>query len=333
MIFFIENYRFRYIVTAGIILFFSILFSTAMGTMSFSAVELIKSLLHVCDNTVTEHVIYNIRLPRIIVAAMVGCNLAIAGALLQGILRNPLASPQIIGVNSGAGLGAILIMVLMPQYIKLIPVAAFGGALVAALIVYALSVKRGSSAGATIVLAGVAISAMLSAFTSCLMFLYSDILEITYSWLLGGLSGRSWNYVQLICPYTFLGVLAAVYISPKMNLFILGDEVGASLGLSIKRHRMFIIICAAVLAGSAVAVAGTIGFVGLIAPHIARLLVGNDYRYLTIFSGILGAVLLVVADTIARTIFLPLEIPAGIVTAAIGAPFFLWLLSEKKSQL
>ena len=333
MVSLIRDYRTRYIVLFSIVLFFTAAISSIVGTISFSSFEVISALIKNSSNPAAEHVIYNIRLPRIIIAAMVGCNLAIAGALLQGVLRNPLAAPQIIGVNSGAAFGAIAVMVLAPANVFLVPLSAFAGAISAVLIVYTLSAKKGSNTGVTIVLAGVAVSAMLQAFTSGLMILHSDKLEVTYSWLLGGLSGRSWPYLEHLWPYTLLGTLIALYFSPKMNLFILGDEVGESLGLSIKIHRLMIIICAAFLAASAVSVAGTIGFVGLVAPHTARLLVGNDYRYLTLFSGVLGALLLVLADAVARTAFQPMEIPVGIITAAIGAPFFLWLLLEKKNEL
>lgn len=315
---------------ASILLVAALFFSVRMGTLRFSLSDIYAALVNSSNGTVAAHVLHNIRLPRILLAALVGFNLAVAGALLQGILRNPLASPQIIGVNSGAAFGAILIMTVFPQNIALVPAAAFAGALCTTGIIYGLTVKRNYNAVSMIVLAGIAVSALLSALTSGMMFLYSDVLEITYAWLLGGLSGRTWQYVQLIIPYTMLGAGIALYMSPKMNLFVLGEEVGASLGLDIGRCRFLILFCASVLAGSAVAAAGTIGFVGLIAPHIARLLVGNDYRYLTIFSGVLGSLLLVVADTLARVLFLPLEIPTGVITAVIGAPFFLWLLLDKR---
>lgn len=324
--------RLLYILISLLLLIIASVLSVRVGTLSFLGHEIWDGLLNRGDGTAVHHVINNIRLPRTIIAALVGSNLAIAGALLQGVLRNPLASPQIIGVNSGAGLGAIAIMVLLPASASMIPVAAFAAAMLTALTVYALSAKKGAGSGVTVILAGVAISAMLHALTSGLMIIYSDTLEVTYSWLLGGLSGRSWSHLRLLWPYTLIGIMLALYLSPKMNLLLLGDEVGESLGLSVVWYRLIIIACAAFLASSAVSVAGTVGFVGLVAPHTARLLAGNDYRYLTIFSAVLGALLLVLADTAARIVFQPLEIPVGIVTAAIGAPFFLWLLFEKKND-
>lgn len=328
----VKDLRWLYIAVSWLVLLLAGMISISVGTLFFSGREIVEGLLNLGDSSAAQHVINNIRLPRTVIAALVGSNLGIAGALLQGVLRNPLASPQIIGVNSGAGLGAIAVMVFLPASASLIPVAAFASAMLTALMVYALSAKKGAASGVTVILAGVAISAMLQALTSGMMIVYSDILEVTYSWLLGGLTGRSWPHFALLWPYALIGTLLALYLSPKMNLLLLGDEVGESLGLSVMWYRLIIIVCAALLAGSAVSVAGTIGFVGLVAPHTARLLVGNDYRYLTLFSGVLGALLLVLADIAARTVFQPLEIPVGIVTAAIGAPFFLWLLFEKKND-
>lgn len=304
--------------------------SITLGTLDFSPGIIWKALRAASEVDLANQVIFNVRLPRILTGLLVGMNLAVAGGLLQGVLRNSLASPQIIGVNAGAGLAAVAIMVLAPGQVSMIPPAAFIGALGAALLVYGLSQSPGAvSSTVHIVLAGVAVSAFLSSVTSGLMILHSDELDITYSWLLGGLSGRSWTYFHLIWPYTAGGILAALFLSPKLNLFALGDEVGKSLGLSIAFYRIALVVTAAVLAGSAVSVAGTVGFVGLIAPHMGRLLVGEDFRYLTPLSALLGALLLVSADTVARTIFQPVELPVGVITAALGAPFFLLLLYRR----
>jgi len=279
------------------------------------------------------HIIWNVRLPRTLIALMVGFNMAVAGALLQGILRNPLASPNIIGASSGAGLAAVIVMSLMPGNIKMLPSAAFLGALLAGLIIYGLARREGRSSGITIILAGIALGALLSAFTSALMILHSDELSVTYTWLAGSLIGRGWPYFALIWPYSLAGGLGAVFLSPRVNLFLLGEEVGKNLGLSVEISKLLIIINASILAGSAVSVAGTIGFIGIVAPHTARMMIGNDYRYLVILSGILGGLLLVISDVLARTLFQPLEIPVGIFTAILGAPFFYFLLYKKRSGL
>jgi iron complex transport system permease protein len=222
---------------------------------------------------------------------------------------------------------------LLPSSINLVPPAAFVGAMLSSLIIYMLSRRGGSSSVTTIVLAGVALSALLSSVTSAIMILFSDDLTITYTWMIGGLTGRGWSYFRLIWPYSLAGVTAAVLLSPQVNLLMLGDEVSKNLGLSIEVSRILVIITASILAGSAVSVAGTIGFLGLVAPHASRMLIGNDNRYLIVLSGLFGGLLLVVADTFARTLFSPLEIPVGIITAALGAPFFLFLLYQRRSSL
>ena len=162
------------------------------------------------------------------------------------------------------------------------------------------------------------------------MMLNSDVLDVTYSWMLGSLSGRSWTAVQSVLPYSVLGLLAALFLAPKINLFALGDEMATSIGLKTDRYRIIIIVIASILAGSAVSAAGAIGFVGLIAPHTGRLIIGNDHKYLIPLSAIFGSILLVVSDTVARTIFQPVELSVGIVTGILGAPFFLLLLHRSK---
>lgn len=325
--------RLSFIVVFAALLGVSVIYSIAVGTINFQIHEFIDVLKGDAAGLISHQIIYNIRLPRILTGALAGMNLAVAGALLQGVLRNPLASPQIIGVNSGAACMAVLVMVVFPGFIDLLPVGAFLGALAASMMVYGLASKQGSGATANIVLAGVAISALLHAFTSALMIINSDELQVTYTWLIGGLTGRGWSHFNMLWPYCLLGLLSAVLLSPKINLFMLGDEIGSSLGLEVKLYRLLIIINASLLAGSAVSVVGTVGFVGLIAPHLARLLLGNDYRYLVVLSAILGSLLLVTADTLARILFQPVELPVGILTAALGAPFFFYLMYRKKNSV
>ncbi len=298
------------------------------GTLPFVPAEVAGALFGRSGDPVADQVIRNIRLPRVLAAVLVGMHMALSGTLLQGVLRNPLAAPNVIGVNAGAGLAAVAVMVLAPGAFAWVPPAAFLGALAAAALVVALGSGLGGfhAASVQIVLAGVAVSAFFGAATSALMIAYSDDLVITYAWLLGGLSGRGWSYLSLLWPYTLVGTLLALALAPKLNLFALGEEVGRSLGLAAGRVRALAILVAALLAGSAVAVAGTVGFVGLIAPHAARLLVRDDYRVLMPLAGLLGALLMLLADTAARTLFQPVELPVGILTAAVGAPFFLLLL-------
>lgn len=322
------------IVAAFIFLCITTVICVFIGTAQFSFAEFFDSI----DGTVKEGYLYqiinNVRIPRIISGILVGMNLAVSGVLLQGILRNPMASPNIIGVNAGAGLMAVLLMTVLPSYLLLLPIASFLGALFASLLIYLIAVSSsGRSSTVHIVLAGVAISAFLSSLTSGIMMLNSDVLDVTYSWMIGSLSGRSWSAVRSVLPYSITGLLAAFFLAPKVNIFSLGDEVASSIGLKTGLYRIIVIIISSVLAGSAVSAAGAIGFVGLVAPHSARIVIGADYRYLIPLSAIFGGILLVISDTLARTIFQPVELSVGIITGVIGAPFFLFLLHRNKKTI
>lgn len=324
-----KKYRITVIVAALVATIMVILYSLTMGTIKVPISEIVNLFRGYESDDLTKTIILNVRMPRILTGLLVGMNLAVAGVLLQGTLRNPMASPNVIGVNAGAGLGAIMTMILFPSNIELIPVTAFAGALIASLLVYGFSIYAKRPSTAHIILIGVALSALFRAFTSGLMTMNSDELAVSYSWLLGNLSGRSWTYFEMIYPYTLLGLAAAVFLSPKINLFGLGDEVSSSIGLSVNLYRVIIIFVASLLAGSAISVAGTIGFIGLIAPHTARLFIGNDYKYLVPLSALFGGFLLILSDTVARTIFQPVELSVGIITSALGAPFFLYILYRK----
>lgn len=327
------TFRMSVILTSAVVLFFISMFSIMIGSSEFSFTEIFSVLKGSINGTLANKVIMNLRVPRVLTGIFVGMNLGVAGSLLQGILRNPMASPNIIGVNAGAGLGAVIVMTVLPQFSTAVPIFAFSGALGATLLIYALSAaNRSINNTVYIILAGVAVSNLLNAVTSGLMMINSDTLEVTYSWLQGSLSGRTWPSVKMILPYSIVGLCTAVIISPKVNLFGLGDELASSMGLSVKFYRVFIMVIASILAGSAVSVTGTIGFVGLIAPHTARILIGNDHKFLIPLSALLGAILLVLSDTVARTVFLPTELSVGIITSVLGAPFFLWLLYNKRKK-
>ncbi len=317
---------------ACMVLVVIILHGIANGTLKFSFSQVVCVLVGLPEERLVAQIIGNVRLPRVLTGMLVGMNLAAAGSLLQGVLRNPMASPSIVGVNAGAGLAAVAMMVVAPTLSAHIPLAAFLGAISAALLIYLLSVRQsGANSTVQLVLAGLAISSFFSALTSGLMTLHADELGVTYGWLLGSLSGRSWPFFHLLLPYSIVGLAFAFLISPKVNVFALGDEIGASIGISIRWYRFLVIAIAAMLAGSAVSVAGTIGFVGLVAPHIARILIGSDYRFQIPLAALLGGSLLVAADTFARTVFQPLELSVGVVTALIGAPFFLFLLYNRRT--
>jgi iron complex transport system permease protein len=272
-------------------------------------------------------IIYNIRVPRVIVGALTGINLALAGCILQGVLRNPLADPGIIGVSAGAGLAAMAVMILWPGLTALVPAVAFAGALVAAGIVFLLSWDRGVQP-LRLILAGVALAAFFGGGMSALMVFHSDKVQGAVNWMAGGFQGRSWDHVRMILPYSFIGILGAVLSYRYLNALQLGDEVAKGLGIRVETARFTLVVLAALLAASAVSVAGLLGFVGLIVPHITRMLVGSDFEYLMPCAAVLGATLVVAADTVARTVFSPVEVPVGIFMAFLGAPFFIYLLRK-----
>lgn len=275
-----------------------------------------------------SQVIWNIRLPRTIVGALVGLNLALSGAILQAIMRNPLADPHIIGISSGAGLAGIIIMILFPELEYLITPTAFVGAMLAAVCIYILAWKDGIRP-VRIILAGVAVSAFLGSGISALMIFYSDRVHGALLWMVGGLAARSWPHVDIILPYAVLGFVLACLGARYLNILQLGDDMAKGLGINVELTRVLLTAVAALLAASAVSVAGLLGFVGLIVPHAARLLIGSDYRYLLPASALLGMAVVMASDTFARVVFAPVELPVGLVMAFIGAPFFLFLLRRE----
>jgi iron complex transport system permease protein len=273
-----------------------------------------------------RYIVWNLRLPRVLIAVLVGMNLGLAGALLQSLTRNPLAEPNLLGISAGGGLAAVLALKLSPgiDFTRL-PVIAFGGSLVGAVLVYGLA-WRGGVSPLRLVLAGVAVGALLTAFTTGLLLTSQITLQTTMSWLAGGLNARSWEHFNILKWYWAGGTVIVLLLSRWLDVLALGDEPATALGLRVEWVRALFVALVALLTGSAVAVAGMIGFVGLIVPHFARMLVGPRHSYLLPVSALLGGTLLVAADAVARTIAAPRELPIGIVTAVAGAPFFLYLL-------
>lgn len=299
-----------------------------LGITSGSAAIPLADVWHALlggGDPVGDAIIWNLRLPRVLVGLLTGACLAASGALLQGVMRNPLADPGIVGVSAGGGLAAVTALVLFPQLSYLLPGFAFAGALLSSLIVYALAWDGGSSP-TKIVLSGIAINALLGAIMNGIMVLNSERVQSVIPWLAGGLSGRSWSHFAFMLPYAVVGLALTPLAAKSANLLLLGDASAKSLGQLVERQRFLLIALASLLAGTAVSVAGLVGFVGLLVPHAIRLWIGEDYRYLLPLSMAGGAALMVLADTAARTWFDPLELPAGILLACIGAPFFLALL-------
>lgn len=305
----------------------SILISTAKGTADIPFEE-IFAILGGTRDTAHAQILWNIRLPRTIVAALVGINLALSGAILQAILRNPLADPHIIGISSGAGLAGIFIMLVLPGAALLITPGAFVGAMIAAALIYILAWKDGIRP-TRIILAGVAVSAFLGAGISAMMILYSDRVQGALMWMVGGLSARTWPHVDMLLPYTIGAGLLTLCAAQRLNILQLGDDMARGIGLAVERTRILLTALAALLAASAVSVVGLLGFVGLIVPHAARLMIGSDYRFLLPAAALLGVTTLTLSDTVARLLFSPMELPVGIIMAALGAPFFLYLLRRQ----
>lgn len=319
-----KNFKMIIIVILMILFVVAFISGNSKGTIKVEVNRIFQVIVN-DDGSPERMVIWNIRLPRMILAALVGVNLALAGAILQGVMNNPLADPSIIGISSGAGLFAIVILVIMPQHQGLVPLAAFLGAMLAAIIIYSLAWKGGIEP-TRIILAGVAVSALFGAGISGILVFYSDRVHGALTFMNGSLSSRSWPEVQTILPYTVVGIILVNVFAEKLNILILGDDVARGLGLNVELTRLGFTALAALLASSAVSVVGLLGFVGLIVPHSIRLIIGNDYKYMLPASAILGSVLLMFSDTFARTILSPVEIPVGIVMAVLGVPFFLYLL-------
>jgi len=283
------------------------------------------------SHTRTEQlVVEQLRLPRVVIAALVGMALAVAGATMQALFRNPMADPGIIGVSSGAATGAVVAIAfgLSTTLPWSLPAFAFVGALGASFLVYGIAMVGGRFSMATLLLAGVAVGAFLTAVISTILALVpndENLRGIVY-WLAGGLAGSSWAYVRLVSLPIVGGTLLLILYGRDLNLLLLGDDIARSSGVNVQRTRTLLLVAASVVTGSAVAVSGTIGFVGLVVPHVFRLILGPDHRLLLPASALGGACFLLLADTIARLVVRPAELQVGMVTAFVGAPFFVLLL-------
>jgi iron complex transport system permease protein len=275
----------------------------------------------------------DLRLPRIVLAIITGAALSTAGASFQGTFRNPLAEPYLLGVSAGAALGATIAIVWKPIAsfgIYTLPLLAFVGACLAAFLVYRLATFGGRTQGASLLLSGVAVGSTLTAILSFLMVTTERDLHTVVVWLMGGLTAATWNKVFITLPVVAVGFIYMMLMARRMNLLLMGEERAQELGVDSQATRRNLMIAASLTTAAAVAFTGLIGFVGLMVPHIMRLLVGPDHRRLLPASALFGALLLLIADTVARTALAPAEIPVGIITAAAGGPFFLYLLRRRK---
>ena len=280
---------------------------------------------------IETRIIWEFRLPRALLGFVVGAALAVAGAVLQAVVRNPLADPFVFGVSSGASVAAVATLTLATGALAVVsvPIAAFAGALATTLIVFLLAQQRGRVTPNRLVLAGVAMSYLLSSITSYLELSASspgEGVSAVLSWLYGSLAAAEWDGLGLPSAVLVITIAVLVLLARVLNAFLVGDETAASLGIDVGRVRLVLFVITSLLVGVVVAVSGAIGFVGLVVPHAMRMIVGSDHRWLLPSSALAGGLLLVVVDIVARTVLAPTELPVGLLTAAIGAPFFLWLL-------
>ena len=302
------------------------IFST-VGTVNLKLNEIISALVN-NDNKMVTTIVYKMRLPRNILAALVGANLAVAGILLQSVMKNPLADPGITGVSTGASVAAIIILLLLPQFTPILPLVAFIGGAFACILVFIMAYKNGIKP-ARIVLAGVAVNSILGGVISFLSTMYSDRIQSAMLWLNGSLATKTWVHVEMLFAYSIIGLIVSLLLIRSANILQLGDDAAKNLGLNVNLTRIVICSVAVFLAGISTAVVGVISFVGLIVPHIARMIMGSDHKYTIPFSIVLGGIVLLVADTLGRTIGGAIEIPVGVIMSIFGGPFFLYLLRKR----
>ena len=336
------SYPWRRLIVGLAFMFMVVAISAGVGSVGIpplSVIKIIAARVPAVDITAEwpaawDTIIWQLRLPRIVLAGIVGGALAMAGAAYQGLFRNPLADPYLIGVASGAGLGATIVLVTgVPRSlggISLLPLAAFVGAIIAVTISYFIARTSEGLPLTTLILAGVAIAALAGSATTLIMLRSDPDLRPVLSWLLGGFTSAQWKHTLIILPYLLPSALAIVAYGRVLNVLQVGEEHALQLGANVERTKLILISAASLATAAAVSVSGLIGFVGLIAPHAVRLIWGVDYRSLVPMAMVVGAAFLVLADMVARTVVSPAELPVGVVTAFCGAPFFLHLLRYRR---
>jgi iron complex transport system permease protein len=341
-----QNRRLLILLALGALLLLCLLIAAALGAVSISVLDIIKMTLNktgLFDFSATwqpsaETILFQLRLPRVIAGALVGAALASAGVLFQGLLRNPMADPYIIGTSAGAAFGATIAMMLPISFVflnfGLVSIAAFLGALGAVFLVYNLARVGGKTPIVSMLLAGFAVSAML---TAVMFFMVTrggrpELLHNAFSFLMGSVSGTEWTQIAIIAPLIIGGIVVARFLAFRLNAFSLGEEGAAYLGINVEREKLIILSLGSLLTAAAVCISGLVGFVGLVVPHAVRLVLGPDHRLLLPAAALSGAAFIVLADLFARTVLAPSEIPIGILTAIIGAPFFIYLLRRTRRE-
>ena len=309
--------------------------SLVVGSVAVPFADIAAILIGGGDEYSSAHtaIVRTIRPPRLLLAILVGASLSLSGAVMQGFFQNPMADPYIIGVSSGAGLGATAALALSIDFwfagVHSVSVLAFAGALVVVGVVYAISLRAGRVPVTVLLLTGIAIGSMAAAVTSFLMITTEAGLHRILFWLMGSFAGRRWEHVNMIWPWVLASAVILQFFARDLNLLLQGEEQARYLGVAVERIKLLLLVITALLTAAAVAVSGVVGFVGLLVPHLMRLIVGPDHRRLFPASVLGGAILMVAADMVARTAIAPAEIPIGVITALLGCPFFLFLLSRR----
>lgn len=327
----------------GLLLVFLASYSLSTGSLVIDMNEVFTSLFVQSAPPQTEMIITEIRLPRVVLAILVGAGLGISGAAMQGLFRNPLADPGLVGVSSGAALGAVMMIVLGTTWFQgwllfsgamALPMAAFLGGLAVTSLIYRLATRNGQTDVGLMLLAGVALNAIAGAAIGLLSyFATAEQLRSLTFWSLGSLANADWKAISWVSLPIILAVLGLPLVARALNAFLMGETVSAHMGYGVKRLKWTVIGLTALAVGAAVSVSGVIGFIGLVAPHIVRSLTGPDHRWVLPGSALVGAILVLGSDVIARTLLAPAEIPIGIMMSAIGGPFFLWLLMQRRPRV
>lgn len=344
----LEKRRLRFIVILIVLVLATaamIVLATGIGSVRIPAGEVMqvlwKKLMQLLrsvpftEPVPHEIIVWNLRLPRALLAASVGASLAVAGGLMQGLLRNPMADPYVIGVSSGASVGAAAAFLLLGSIgwqtgLAITPLFAFAGAVAAVILVYLVARVGNRVPVITLLLSGIALNTVLSAVLSVLIYFTNRQLHALIYWLMGSFSARGWEHLAMVLPYLALGIGLALYVARDLNALSMGEEAAATLGVSVERTKVLVLLASTLLTAGAVAVSGIIGFVGLLVPHITRLLFGPDHRVLLPASALLGASFLVLADLLARSLLPNVEMPVGVITSLCGGPFFLFLLRRRE---
>ncbi len=330
------------IVSSIVVLIFAILLCITIGPANITlkesfllllaAIPKLGALVDISQFSSTQQIImYEVRMPRIVLAAIVGAGLSAVGVTFQGLFKNPMADPYVIGVSSGAALGAAVAIVIGFTAFWALPAAAFMGAIVSIVVVYAIANVGGRVVVFTLLLGGVALTSFNTAMMSFLMMINTTDMQQIVFWSLGSFSGKGWTHVQAALPIVLVGIIGLWLLSRELNAMLFGEDTAQFLGVNPEKLKKVLLFLSALTVAAAVSVSGTIGFVGLIIPHMVRLVVGPDHRILLPMSVLVGAIFMVITDTLARTILAPTEIPVGIITAFLGCPFFIYLLKRKKS--